>query len=76
MQEQGASLEERASLEGVAGSPWEGEGTEVSVDGEVQWVVACLLVVGWEAYWGQKVDVQMGAVAEVPSSSQKEVAVA
>lgn len=30
MQEWGASQEETASLEEAAGSPWEGEGTEVS----------------------------------------------
>lgn len=30
MQEWGASREETAFLEGVAGYPWEGEGTEVS----------------------------------------------
>lgn len=76
MQEWGASREETAFLEGVAGYPWEGEGTEVSVDAEVPWVVACLLVVGWAACWGQKAAVQMGVVAGVPSSSQKEVAVA
>lgn len=49
---------------------------EVSVDGGVQWVVACLLVVGWAACWGQRVDVQMGDAVGDPSSSQKEVAVA
>lgn len=76
MQELEASQEETASLEEAAGFPWEGEGTEVSVDGEVQWVVACLLVVGWVACWGRRVDVQMGVVVGVPSSSQKEVAVA
>lgn len=31
MQEQGASQEETTSLEEAAGSPWEEEGTEVSV---------------------------------------------
>lgn len=30
MQEWGASQEEKASLEEAVGSPWEGEGTEVS----------------------------------------------
>lgn len=75
MQEWGASQEGTASLEEVANSPWEAEGTEVSVDGEVPWEVACLLVVGWAAYWGRRVDVQMGVVVGVPSSSQKEGAV-
>lgn len=46
MQEREAFQEGTAFLEEGAGSPWEGEETEVSVDGEVQWVVACLLVVG------------------------------
>lgn len=76
MQERGASQEETASPEEVAGSPSEGEGTEVSVDGGVQWVVACLLAVGWAACWGQRVGVQMAVAVGVPSSSQKEVAVA
>lgn len=48
----------------------------VSVNEEVQWEEAFLLVVGWEAYWGQTVAVQMGVAAEVPSSFQKEAAVA
>lgn len=76
VQEQGASREEKAFLEEVGGSPWEGEGTEVSGDEEVQWVEACLQVVEWAACWGQRVDVQMVVVAGVPSSYQKEVAVA
>lgn len=36
MQGRGASQEETASLEGAAGSPWEGEETGVSEGGEVQ----------------------------------------
>lgn len=39
-------------------------------------MAACLLEVGWEGCWGQRVDVQTGAVVEAPSSSQKEVVVA
>lgn len=53
-----------------------GEETEVSVNVEEPWVVACLLVVGWVACWGQKADVQMGVVVGVPSSFQKEAEVA
>ncbi|TNN66449.1 hypothetical protein EYF80_023357 [Liparis tanakae] len=45
-------------------------------DEEVQWVEACLQVVEWAACWGQRVDVQKVVVAGVPSSYQKEVAVA
>lgn len=74
--ERGACLEETTFLEGVAGSQLEEEGMVVSVSEEVQWVVACPLVVELVAYWGQRVAVQMGVVEEVPSSSQKEVVVA
>lgn len=49
---------------------------EVSVSEEVPWVAACLRVVGWVACSGQRVDVHKGAVAVVPSSSQKEVVAA
>lgn len=76
MQEQEASQEETTCLEEVAGSPWEGVGTEVSVDGGVQWVEAYLLGEEWAACWGQREDVQMGAAAGVLSSSQKEAGVA
>lgn len=76
MQEQGASQEETASREEAAGCQWEGEETEVSVGGEVQWVAACLLAVGWAACCGQRVDVQTEVAVGVPSSSQKEAAVA
>lgn len=37
---------------------------------------ASLLVEGLVACWGRRVDVQTEVVAEVPSSSQKEAAVA
>lgn len=76
LQELGAYQGETASPEGVEGSRWEGEGMVVSVDGEVQWVVACLLEVGWVACLGQRVDVQMGVAVGVPSSSQKVVVAA
>lgn len=75
-QEQEASLGETASREEAAGSQWEGEETEVAAGGVVRWVVACPLAVGWVACCAQKVDVQMGVLVEVPSSSQKEVVVA
>lgn len=74
MWEQGASQEETASLEEVAGCQWEEEGMEVSVGEEARLVVACLLVAGWVACWGQRVGVKKGVVVGVPSSSQKEVA--
>lgn len=74
MQGQGASQEETTSLGEAAGYQQEGGGTEVSEDEEVQLVVAWLLVAGWEACWGQRVDVQMGVLVEVPSSSQMVVA--
>lgn len=76
MQEQEASQEEKASLVEVAGSQWEAEGRGVSVGVEVQWVVACLLEVGWVACLDQRVAVQKEVVEEVLSSSQKEVGAA
>lgn len=39
-------------------------------------MVACSPVVEWEACLGQRVAVRTGVAAEVPSSSQKEAAVA
>lgn len=70
----GASPEETACLAEVAGSPWVGGGMAVSVDGEVQSEVACLLAVELAACLDQKVAVQKGAEAGVPSSSRREAA--